>query len=183
MTCIQEMQRNEINRWYRTDNDDEPGSFTPNKMKLALDASMAEAEIGKLKKEITALKQALENAEKNSIIPKVNNKKIEQLLTTSAETMRTSTVQNALKGLWAKNQQLEAEQIDGEKDQRLQLVGRNRVSRLLPIYRVSRELIPTSTHTSVEATEQLLARTNSKQVKRPHRFRTRRQIMELSPIS
>ena len=31
--------------------------------------------------------------------------------------MRTSTVQNVLKGLWAKNQQLEAEQIDGEKDQ------------------------------------------------------------------
>ena len=117
MTCIQEMQRNEINRWYRPDNDDKPGPFTPNKMKLALDASMAEAEIGKLKKEITALKQALENAEKNSIIPKVNNKKIEQLLTTSAETMRTSTVQNVLKGLWAKNQQLEAEQIDGEKDQ------------------------------------------------------------------
>ena len=110
LAYIQEEFQNEIKN--RPDSNDKPGPFTPNKMKLALDASMAEAEIGKLKAEITALKQALENAEKNSIIPQVNNKKIEQLLTTSSETMRTATVQNVLKGLWAKNQQMETEQLD-----------------------------------------------------------------------
>ena len=81
-------------------------------MNLALDASLAEGEIKKLKDENMALKEALENAEKNSFVPQVNNKKIEQLLTTSAETMRTSTVQNVLKGLIAKVQELEAEQLD-----------------------------------------------------------------------
>ena len=110
LAYIQEEFQNEIKN--RPDSNDKPGPFTPNKMKLALDASMAEAEIGKLKAEITALKHALENAEKNSIIPQVNNKKIEQLLTTSSETMRTATVQNVLKGLWAKNQQMETEQLD-----------------------------------------------------------------------
>ena len=68
-------------------------------------------------------------------------------------------------------------------NQLLQLVGRNRV------YAISADLSsitgahPDFTRTSVEATEQLLRHTNSQKVKRPHRFRTQRQIMELLPIS
>jgi len=112
LVYVKEFYENGSNDGSKSEKPDTPGAFTPNKMNLALDASLAEGEIKKLKDENMALKEALENAEKNSFVPQVNNKKIEQLLTTSAETMRTSTVQNVLKGLIAKVQELEAEQLD-----------------------------------------------------------------------
>ncbi|CAL6313871.1 unnamed protein product [Bathycoccus prasinos] len=131
---------------------DTPGPLTPNKMMLALDASVAIEENRKLIAEITALKEASisplgldfelqmlrdENTELKQtlerqnlssreeeeevaeeeeedllLVPEVSKKKIDQLLSTTAKTMRSSTVQNVLKGLWAKNQQMETEQLD-----------------------------------------------------------------------
>ena len=128
-------------------NETGPGPFTPNKMKLALEASLAEAEntklideitalkeatapaynpeeseLQELRDEITALKQTLERQNLSSreeeeeedplLVPEVSKKKIDQLLSTSAKTMRSSTVQNVLKGLNAKVQELEGEYIN-----------------------------------------------------------------------
>ncbi|CAL6306266.1 unnamed protein product [Bathycoccus prasinos] len=126
-----------------------PGPLTPNKMMLALDASLAEAEntkliaentalkeatapaynpeeseLQELRYEITALKQALkrqnleeeevaeEEEEDPSLVPEVSKKKIDQLLSTTAKTMRSSTVQNVLKGLNAKVQEWEGDYIN-----------------------------------------------------------------------
>ena len=127
------------------------GPFTPNKMKLALEASLAEAENTKLIDEITALKEAPaydpekeaqlrelrdeitalrqnlssrgeeedvaeEEEEDLLLVPEVCKKKIDQLLSTSAKTMRSSTVQNVLKGLNAKVQELEGDYINQLQD-------------------------------------------------------------------
>ena len=83
---------------------------------------MLDTEIGKLKAEITALKQALERQDLSSreeeeeeetlLVPEVFKKKIDQLLSTSAKTMRSSTVQNVLKGFDAKVQELERDSIN-----------------------------------------------------------------------
>jgi len=128
-----------------------PGALTPNKMMLALDASLAIEENKKLIAEITALKEAPnfvpeepelqmlrdENTELKQtlerqnlsfreeeeevaeeededplLIPEVSKKKIDQLLSTSTKTMRSSTVQNVLKGLNAKVQELEGDYIN-----------------------------------------------------------------------
>jgi hypothetical protein len=123
--------------------------FTPNKMLLALDASVAieenkkliaeiaalkeapnfvpeEPELQELRDEITALKQTLEMQNLSSreedvaeeeeedplLVPEVSKKKIDQLLSTTAKTMRSSTVQNVLKGLNAKVQELEGDYIN-----------------------------------------------------------------------
>ena len=128
---------------------DTPGPLTPNKMMLALDASVAieenkkliaeiaalkeapnfvpeEPELQELRDEITALKQTLERQNLSSreedveeeeeedplLVPEVSKKKIDQLLSTSAKTMRSSTVQNVLKGLNAKVQELEGDYIN-----------------------------------------------------------------------
>ena len=95
---------------------------------LALEASLAEAEDTKLIDEITALKQTLERQNLSSreeeedvaeedeedplLVPEVSKKKIDQLISTSAKTMRSSTVQNVLKGLNAKVQELEGDYIN-----------------------------------------------------------------------
>ncbi|CAL6282763.1 unnamed protein product [Bathycoccus prasinos] len=126
-----------------------PGALTPNKMMLALDASVAieenkkliaentalkeatapaynpeESELQELRYEITALKQALkrQNLEEEEVaeegeedlllVPEVSKKKIDQLLSTSAKTMRSSTVQSVLRGLNAKVQELEGDYIN-----------------------------------------------------------------------
>jgi hypothetical protein len=133
-----------------------PGALTPNKMMLALDASVAieenkkliaentalkeasvsplgsDFELQKLRDEITALKQALERQNLSSreeeeevaeeeeedplLVPEVSKKKIDQLLSTTAKTMRSSTVQNVLKGLNAKVQELEGDYINQLQD-------------------------------------------------------------------
>jgi hypothetical protein len=127
--------------------------FTPNKMLLALDASVAieenkkliaeiaalkeapnfvpeEPELQELRDEITALKQTLERQNLSSreedvaeeeeedplLVPEVSKKKIDQLLSTTAKTMRSSTVQNVLKGLNAKVQELEGDYINQLQD-------------------------------------------------------------------
>ena len=127
--------------------------FTPNKMLLALDASVAieenkkliaeiaalkeapnfvpeEPELQELRDEITALKQTLEMQNLSSreedvaeeeeedplLVPEVSKKKIDQLLSTTAKTMRSSTVQNVLKGLNAKVQELEGDYINQLQD-------------------------------------------------------------------
>ena len=127
--------------------------FTPNKMLLALDASVAieenkkliaeiaalkeapnfvpeEPELQELRDEITALKQTLERQNLSSreedvaeeeeedplLVPEVCKKKIDQLLSTTAKTMRSSTVQNVLKGLNAKVQELEGDYINQLQD-------------------------------------------------------------------
>ena len=127
--------------------------FTPNKMLLALDASVAieenkkliaeitalkeapnfvpeEPELQMLRDEITALKQTLERQNLSSreedvaeeeeedplLVPEVSKKKIDQLLSTTAKTMRSSTVQNVLKGLNAKVQELEGDYINQLQD-------------------------------------------------------------------
>ena len=132
---------------------DTPGPLTPNKMMLALDASVAieenkkliaeiaalkeapnfvpeEPELQELRDEITALKQTLEMQNLSSreedvaeeeeedplLVPEVSKKKIDQLLSTSAKTMRSSTVQNVLKGLNAKVQELEGDYINQLQD-------------------------------------------------------------------
>ena len=132
---------------------DTPGPLTPNKMMLALDASVAieenkkliaeiaalkeapnfvpeEPELQELRDEITALKQTLERQNLSSreedveeeeeedplLVPEVSKKKIDQLLSTSAKTMRSSTVQNVLKGLNAKVQELEGDYINQLQD-------------------------------------------------------------------
>jgi hypothetical protein len=136
-------------------NETGPGPFTPNKMKLALEASLAEAEntklideitalkeatapaynpeeseLQELRDEITALKQTLERQNLSSreedvaeeeeedplLVPEVSKKKIDQLLSTTAKTMRSSTVQNVLKGLNAKVQELEGDYINQLQD-------------------------------------------------------------------
>ena len=99
---------------------------------LALEASLAEAEDTKLIDEITALKQTLERQNLSSreeeeevaeeeeedplLVPEVSKKKIDQLLSTTAKTMRSSTVQNVLKGLNAKVQELEGDYINQLQD-------------------------------------------------------------------
>jgi DNA repair exonuclease SbcCD ATPase subunit len=134
-------------------NETGPGPFTPNKMKLALEASLAEAEntklideitalkeatapaynpeeseLQELRDEITALKQTLERQNLSSreeeeevaeeeeedplLVPEVSKKKIDQLLSTTAKTMRSSTVQNVLKGLNAKVQEWEGDYMN-----------------------------------------------------------------------
>ena len=124
-------------------------------MKLALEASLAEAENTKLIDEITALKEATapaynpeeselqelrdeitalklerqnlssreeeeevaeEEEEDPLLVPEVSKKKIDQLLSTTAKTMRSSTVQNVLKGLNAKVQELEGDYINQLQD-------------------------------------------------------------------
>ena len=128
------------------------GPFTPNKMKLALEASLAEAENTKLIDEITALKEATapacnpeeselqdlrdestalkqalerqnleedvaeEEEEDPLLVPEVSKKKIDQLLSTTAKTMRSSTVQNVLKGLNAKVQEWEGDYMNQLQD-------------------------------------------------------------------
>jgi uncharacterized protein YfcZ (UPF0381/DUF406 family) len=133
--------------------------FTPNKMLLALDASVAieenkkliaeiaalkeapnyvpeEPELQELRDEITALKQTLERQNLSSreedvaeeeeedplLVPEVSKKKIDQLLSTTAKTMRSSTVQNVLKGLNAKVQELEGvkQELEGDYINQLQ---------------------------------------------------------------
>ena len=126
-----------------------PGALTPNKMMLALDASVAieenkkliaenkalkeasvsplgsDFELQMLRDEITELKQTLEKQNLSSreeeeeeeeedplLVPEVSKKKIDQLLSTSAKTMRSSTVQNVLKGLNAKVQELEGDYMN-----------------------------------------------------------------------
>ena len=131
---------------------DTPGPLTPNKMMLALDASLAieenkkliaeiaalkgasisrlglDFELQMLRDENTELKQTLERQNLSSreeeedvaeedeedplLVPEVSKKKIDQLLSTSAKTMRSSTVQNVLKGLNAKVQELEGDYIN-----------------------------------------------------------------------
>ena len=87
-----------------------------------------EPELQELRDEITALKQTLERQNLSSreeeedvaeedeedplLVPEVSKKKIDQLLSTSAKTMRSSTVQNVLKGLNAKVQELEGDYIN-----------------------------------------------------------------------
>jgi DNA repair exonuclease SbcCD ATPase subunit len=140
---------------------DTPGPLTPNKMMLALDASLAieenkkliaeiaalkeapnyvpeEPELQELRDEITALKQTLERQNLSSreeeedvaeeeeedplLVPEVSKKKIDQLLSTTAKTMRSSTVQNVLKGLNAKVQELEGvkQELEGDYINQLQ---------------------------------------------------------------
>ena len=53
-----------------------------------------------------------EDEEDPLLVPEVSKKKIDQLLSTSAKTMRSSTVQNVLKGLNAKVQELEGDYIN-----------------------------------------------------------------------
>ena len=135
---------------------DTPGPLTPNKMMLALDASVAIEENRKLIAEIAALKEASisplgldfelqmlrdentelkqtlerqnlssreeeedvaeEEEEDPLLVPEVSKKKIDQLLSTTAKTMRSSTVQNVLKGLNAKVQELEGDYINQLQD-------------------------------------------------------------------
>jgi hypothetical protein len=85
-----------------------------------------ESELQELRDEITALKLerqnlssreeeedvAEEEEEDPLLVPEVSKKKIDQLLSTSAKTMRSSTVQNVLKGLNAKVQELEGDYIN-----------------------------------------------------------------------
>ena len=91
-----------------------------------------ESELQELRDEITALKQTLERQNLSSreeeedvaeedeedplLVPEVSKKKIDQLLSTSAKTMRSSTVQNVLKGLNAKVQELEGDYINQLQD-------------------------------------------------------------------
>ena len=89
-----------------------------------------EPEVEELRDEITALKQTLERQNLSSreedveeeeeedplLVPEVSKKKIDQLLSTSAKTMRSSTVQNVLKGLNAKVQELEGDYINQLQD-------------------------------------------------------------------
>ena len=158
LAYIQEEFQNEINNRPANDTrNNTPGAFTPNKMLLALDASVAIEENKKLIAEITALKEATrayvpeespselqmlrdENTELKQtlerqnlssreeeedveeeededplLVPEVSEQKIQQLLSTTAKTMRSSTVQNVLKGLNAKDKALEDEyfKLDG----------------------------------------------------------------------
>jgi len=85
-----------------------------------------------LRDENTELKQTLERQNLSSreeeedvaeeeeedplLVPEVSKKKIDQLLSTSAKTMRSSTVQNVLKGLNAKVQELEGDYINQLQD-------------------------------------------------------------------
>ena len=85
-----------------------------------------EYELQELRDEITALKQTLERQNLSSreedveeeeeedplLVPEVSKKKIDQLLSTSAKTMRSSTVQYVLNGLNAKVQELEGDCIN-----------------------------------------------------------------------
>ena len=89
-----------------------------------------ESELQELRDEITALKQTLERQNLSSreedvaeeeeedplLVPEVSKKKIDQLLSTTAKTMRSSTVQNVLKGLNAKVQELEGDYINQLQD-------------------------------------------------------------------
>ena len=155
LAYIQEEFQNEINnRPVNDTRNNTPKAFTPNKMLLALDASVAieenkkliaeiaalkeasrayvpeesPSELQKLRDENTALKQTLERQNLSSIedveeeededpllVPEVSEQKIQQLLSTTAKTMRSSTVQNVLKGLNAKIKALEDElfKLDG----------------------------------------------------------------------
>ena len=84
-----------------------------------------EPEVEELRDEITALKQTLERQNLSSreeeededpmLVPEVSEQKIQQPLSTSAKTMRSSTVQNVLNGLNAKIKALEDElfKLDG----------------------------------------------------------------------
>ena len=89
------------------------------------------SELQMLRNENTALKQTLERQNLSSreedveeeeeeeedplLVPEVSEQKIQQLLSTTAKTMRSSTVQNVLKGLNAKIKALEDElfKLDG----------------------------------------------------------------------
>ena len=89
-----------------------------------------ESELQELRDEITALKQTLERQNLSSreedvaeeeeedplLVPEVSKKKIDQLLSTTAKTMRSSTVQNVLKGLNAKVQEWEGDYINQLQD-------------------------------------------------------------------
>ncbi|CAL6339279.1 unnamed protein product [Bathycoccus prasinos] len=154
LAYIQEEFQNEINNRPANDTrNNTPGAFTPNKMLLALDASVAIEENKKLIAEITALKEASrayvpeessselqmlrdentelkqtlerqnleedvaeEEEEDPLLVPEVSKKKIDQLLSTTAKTMRSSTVQNVLKGLNAKVQEWEGDYINQLQD-------------------------------------------------------------------
>ena len=59
---------------------------------------------------------AEEEEEDPLLVPEVSKKKIDQLLSTSAKTMRSSTVQYVLKGLNAKVQELEGNCINQLQD-------------------------------------------------------------------
>ena len=59
---------------------------------------------------------AEEEEEDPLLVPEVSKKKIDQLLSTSAKTMRSSTVQNVLKGLNAKVQEWEGDYINQLQD-------------------------------------------------------------------
>ena len=159
LAYIQEEFQNEINnRPVNDTRNNTPKAFTPNKMLLALDASVAIEENKKLIAEIAALKEASrayvpeessselqmlrdentelkqtlerqnlssreeeedvaeEDEEDPLLVPEVSKKKIDQLLSTTAKTMRSSTVQNVLKGLNAKVQELEGDYINQLQD-------------------------------------------------------------------
>ena len=85
-----------------------------------------ESELQELRDEITALKQTLERQNLSSreeeeeedplLVPEVSKKKIDQLLSTTAKTMRSSTVQNVLKGLNPKVQEWEGDYINQLQD-------------------------------------------------------------------
>jgi hypothetical protein len=142
-----------LKEFYKVEKVEKPGPFTPNKMMLALDASVAieenkkliaenkalkeasvsplgsDFELQMLRDEITELKQTLEKQNLSSreeeeeeeeedplLVPEVSKKKIDQLLSTTAKTMRSSTVQNVLRGLNAKVQELEGDYMNQLQD-------------------------------------------------------------------
>ena len=86
-----------------------------------------EAQLRELRDEITALRQNLSSREEEEdvaeeeeedplLVPEVSKKKIDQLLSTSAKTMRSSTVQYVLKGLNAKVQEWEGDYMNQLQD-------------------------------------------------------------------